>query len=799
MQRASTNLTITSFSKSFNHLMTNYIFDSIPLKYERWIECETNRMDDGEFYVIAIYRDKATLSKLYLSFQKEANFPLLCFVPITPDVQIDVNTTQMMITFNNYQSISTIFLMTNTQKFEQILAQFCQGMQQETKLTDNFYSYNLQFLNSIRSDKSFVEASRENGLLSPLQRNSAYATPITSSNNHLKLWKDRIYSLNSGFVTEKKQIHVTFLTWNVASVRPNSTTIDELSRSFTNGASKSDIIFIALQEIDMSVVSVVAGSSKKVKGAWTNIIKIAVNQQNGEFFVAAHSCLGGVYAALIFRKNVFPNPVCGDVKTIRLGVHGFAANKGAIIFPVFVGATKFIFMGCHLTAGSNDENWESRNNQLRQLMRLVDGNYDYLSIIGDLNYRINLSYEKCIEYIQQNNVSELLSKDQLRITRSRDPLLSLLKEPNQKFMPTYKFDPDSDTYDTSPKHRVPSYTDRILLRRGRKRISVDNLHEPVFDLNYKSQLNFPSMPVCVDFSRGTCKFSDHRSVLCAYKFEVPNVVVDKLETLNEEIEMKVFEIAESLRPSVTLEPSIFVFNGNVQQNFSLEMTNRKKAWAFWHADKVQGVEISPSQGMLLPGCVEHIHVKIEGTTDSNVRLRVNFTVDNGDFTTLILTNDIMFAEEQRKVQEAAKIQAQERKPVHKPKSTNPCNSQSNQAPSAPKPPFVQQQPQVQQIQQQQQPAQQQHSIQPPIQQHMQQSQPQQKQFSKMLTPEQQHQLFSGKQFNSQQSPFGMFNQTPSVQPQPQFSTTQAVFGQSQTQPNNNNSNNNNNNNDLLFF
>ena len=44
------------------------------------------------------------------------------------------------------------------------------------------------------------------------------------------------------------------------------------------------------------------------------------------------------------------------------------------------------------------------------------------------------------------------------------------------FRPTYKFDKNSDDYDTSAKHRVPAWTDRILYKAVRSR----HTHESAF-------------------------------------------------------------------------------------------------------------------------------------------------------------------------------------------------------------------------------------------------------------------------------------------------------------------------------
>ena len=635
-----------------------YYFNSIITKYQRWVECYVNRMDDNESFLISIYRDKETLSHLYLGFQRLQNAPILCFVPLTTKVKVYVNNTQMMLSFDDY-SVSVIFLMMNQKMFEEILSEFCFALQNPQTMKDNFFSMNSGFLNSIHSDETFVSAAIESQMVTPLKPNYALLTPIVKNQNLLKMWKERIFAINSGFATEFRDLRVTFLTWNVASVRPNETVFDELDRVFSNGSSFPDIIFISLQEIDMGVVSVVAGSSKKVKDQWTSVIYNAVDRYNKnndnhgnkpKYSVAATSCLGGVYAALIFRTNVegIPNPICGEVKTIRLGALGLAANKGACVFPVSVGAAKFIFIGCHLTAGSSSENLEERNQQLRQLMRQYEGTYDYFLIVGDLNYRINLSYENCISLIEQNKIKDLLDNDQLRSIRKKDQDISRLKEPDQTFMPTYKFDPNSDIYDTSQKHRVPSYTDRILLRRGRKRLSVGNMDSPSFSIGKKSSLNFPSMPICVDFNRGTCKFSDHRSVLTGYKFKIPNVIGKKLKELQEQAEKHTKEIFENLKAEITITPKEIILDQTPidLQHIKVQLKNVKNSWAFWNVETPANVFVSPSQGMILPNSTEDITVKINSPNQNNIKVTIRFHVNETFITSLVITNDKSFVEQQ---------------------------------------------------------------------------------------------------------------------------------------------------------
>ena len=602
--------------------MTKSLIDEQLHNYERWALCDALLMQSRENFCLSVYREKPSLYNSMLCIQKQSNSPILCCVPISTDIDFKIDSTHLALTLKAYENISLIFIMENSKQFEEILSQICSTMNNMPLVKDTLRQMNLSFLYSVQIPPKLQELLT-NGTYFPLRPTFAYATPIIESEPHRKMWEERVYSLNTGYVTEIKDFRITFMTWNVASVKPNSTVMEDLIKAFHNGTQKSDVIFLALQEIDMGVVSVVSGSSK-VKDKWSAVIHAAVNYQRGAYEVAAEKTLGGIYAAVIFSTDASPKPKAGLVKTLRLGAHGFAANKGTIIFPVTVGVARFLFMGCHLTP--HQEAWEARNQQLHLLMKMVEGKYDYLAIIGDLNYRIEKSYEECMDLITQNNIKELRGNDQLSISRSGDPLLDRLKEPFQTFLPTYKFDQDSDVYDTSEKHRVPSYTDRVLLRRGRKRLGMATLEEPTFDFNSNVQLNFPSMPKCTDFKRGTCRFSDHRAVICAYKFKIPQLNKAKLDQLTDKIYDKECELAEFLVPKIAILPKTLSLKEGVDGD--IKVRNISISWVKWRF-LGSGVISSPAQGLILPNYTTKVVLTLAKDRDPNEPLKAEFIIDGG--------------------------------------------------------------------------------------------------------------------------------------------------------------------------
>lgn len=104
----------------------------------------------------------------------------------------------------------------------------------------------------------------------------------------------------------------------------------------------------------------------------------------------------------------------------------------------------------------------------------------------------------------------LLEKEQLRslMVGQEDvcPLLRSLSEGPLHFRPTYKFDIGTDTWDTSVKRRVPSWTDRILFSDNGA--SGDSLDLLAYDSCMDAQ-DSDHKPVVATFE---CPFVDSKVV-----------------------------------------------------------------------------------------------------------------------------------------------------------------------------------------------------------------------------------------------------------------------------------------------
>jgi len=121
-----------------------------------------------------------------------------------------------------------------------------------------------------------------------------------------------------------------------------------------------------------------------------------------------------------------------------------------------------------------------------------------------MNYRISEPNEQVRKAIKEFSTIPLQEKDQLRCEMKLERIFTGYYEPPIDFMPTYKFDLNTDDYDTSEKLRTPSWTDRVLYRSKRSKVLNDN------------QTELETIKTIYYSCANDIKFSDHRPVSGLY-------------------------------------------------------------------------------------------------------------------------------------------------------------------------------------------------------------------------------------------------------------------------------------------
>lgn len=125
---------------------------------------------------------------------------------------------------------------------------------------------------------------------------------------------------------------------------------------------------------------------------------------------------------------------------------------------------------------------------------------------GDLNFRLysdehsSLTQETIREMVKREQLSELLTRDQLSIAMCEGRAFSELVERLPQFPPTFKFEHGTSEYDMK---RRPAWCDRILYKAKNK--ILKNCSLQLEQLSYKSHPNY--------------KLSDHKPVSSEFKIK----------------------------------------------------------------------------------------------------------------------------------------------------------------------------------------------------------------------------------------------------------------------------------------
>lgn len=159
-----------------------------------------------------------------------------------------------------------------------------------------------------------------------------------------------------------------------------------------------------------------------------------------------------------------------------------------------------------------------------------------------MNYRISEPNERVRKAIKELSTVPLHEKDQLRCEMKLDRIFIGYQEPAIDFMPTYKFDINTDDYDTSEKLRTPSWTDRILYRAKRaKVVNNQNEIETIQVLHYKCAKDI--------------KFSDHRPVSGLYQVVIKYQCDEKQSSrIRDELIREFDRLENDAIPTIEVDP-----------------------------------------------------------------------------------------------------------------------------------------------------------------------------------------------------------------------------------------------------
>ena len=101
------------------------------------------------------------------------------------------------------------------------------------------------------------------------------------------------------------------------------------------------------------------------------------------------------------------------------------------------------------------------------------------------------------DIIKKRDWDTLLEAEQLTLQKNERLVFQDFNEGPLNFPPTYKYNPNEDSYDTSEKCRTPAWTDRVLWKRRR----VTKADEANGNFNTGK---------CLYYGRADIRSSDHR-------------------------------------------------------------------------------------------------------------------------------------------------------------------------------------------------------------------------------------------------------------------------------------------------
>ncbi|KAK7399518.1 hypothetical protein VNO78_10703 [Psophocarpus tetragonolobus] len=246
-----------------------------------------------------------------------------------------------------------------------------------------------------------------------------------------------------------------------------------------------------------------------------SIAEIPSSPGQSRYSLISSKQMVGIFLTIWTKKELVPHIGHLRADSVGRGIMGCLGNKGCISMSMSLHQTSFCFVCSHLASGEKEGDELKRNADVAEILKatqfpricknpcrrapdkIVD--HDRIIWLGDLNYRVALSYDETRVLLEDNDWDTLLEKDQLNMERDAGRVFTGFREGRIVFAPTYKYSHNSDSYagetvKSKKKRRTPAWCDRILWRGN----GIDQL----------------------SYIRGESRFSDHRPVCAVFSVDV---------------------------------------------------------------------------------------------------------------------------------------------------------------------------------------------------------------------------------------------------------------------------------------
>jgi len=271
---------------------------------------------------------------------------------------------------------------------------------------------------------------------------------------------------------DSKEVRILIGTWNVSGKAPS----ESLEPWIFNAAdTEPDFVVVGLQEcVELKAENVLEIKAEMVEHfskIWEQQVENALYRYSSTYVKLLSKQLIGIFCCIYAKIDHMPYVHDVRFDNVGVGVMKVMGNKGAVAIRFKFYDSSLCFVCSHLAAGG--QHTDRRNQDYQTIISKIafsqKGSTKTSSILehghifwfGDLNYRIDLKLTAIMPAIQTKNIKGLLKKEQLIREKSAGKVFIGFKEGPITFLPTYKYQANTDIYD---EKKTPAYCDRILWR-----------------------------------------------------------------------------------------------------------------------------------------------------------------------------------------------------------------------------------------------------------------------------------------------------------------------------------------------